>query len=258
MGPKQVIIVTGASSGVGAATARWLGKSGAAVALLGRSEDRLDSVSEDVKRLGGRALAISVDVSDATACRRAVNETMKKFNRIDALVNNAGIIQPIAAVSDADVDNWRRNIEVNLNGPFYMIHHALPEIRKQAGRVVNVSSGAANRVLANVSAYCAAKAALNHFTRVLAAEEPGITAVCVRPGVVDTPMQEVLRGNMPDGQAAYYAGLKDRGELEPPEVPGRAIAWLALTASREISGQFLDYDDASIDSPAREMFGEYF
>ena len=141
-----------------------------------------------------------------------------------------------------------------------MIQAAISSLRRQSGRIVNVSSGAANRVLENVSAYCAAKAALNHFTRVLAEEEPELTAVTVRPGVVDTDMQATIRKEglnaMPDQQLAYYRQLKTLGELEPAEIPGRSIAWLALHAPTEFSGQFFDYDDPRIAKPALKAFGE--
>ena len=185
---------------------------------------------------------------------------MDRFGRIDALVNNAGIIQPISSIAHTEPVTWRYNIEVNLMGPFYMIQAAIFSLRSQNGRVINVSSGAANRVIENASAYCAAKAALNHFTRVLADEEPELTAVTVRPGVVDTDMQATIRNQglnaMSEEQLAYYRQLKAHGTLEPPEVPGRSIAWLALHAPAEISGQFFDYDDPRIAKPAQRAFGK--
>ena len=255
-----VVIVTGASRGVGAATARWLAKAGAAVTLVARSEKMLEKVSEDVRRLGGNPLRIRANVADPVGCRKVVEMTLDKFAKIDALVNNAGIVQPIATIAQADPDSWRYNLEVNLLGPFYLIHNAVSELRKQKGRVVNVSSGAANLALETVSAYCTAKAALNHFTRVLAEEEPTLTAMTVRPGVVDTDMQSYIReagrNVMSDEQIDYYQNLKNSRVLEPPEVPARSIAWLALFAPREYSGRFLDYDDPAISRPAGEVFGE--
>jgi NAD(P)-dependent dehydrogenase (short-subunit alcohol dehydrogenase family) len=111
-----------------------------------------------------------------------------------------------------------------------------------------------------MSAYCTAKSALNHFNRVLAVEEPALTAVSVRPGVVDTAMQTDLRREgaktMPAEQAAYYRQLKDQGQLAPPETPARSIAWLALHAPRQFSGQFIDHDDPRISSRALAVFGE--
>ena len=167
--------------------------------------------------------------------------------------------EPLAPIADTHPEEWRRNIEVNLFAPFYLVRAAICELRRRDGRIVNVSSGAATMALESVSAYCTGKAALNHFTRVLAAEETDVTALTVRPGVVDTDMQGVLRNGaenaLPVEQIAYYRQLKERGELEPPEIPARAIAWLALYAPREFSGQFLDYDDPRISIPAVDVFG---
>ncbi len=260
MSENSVVIVSGASRGLGAAAARWLACAGSAVTLISRSEGALQGAAKEVKRLGGTPMAISADISDADACRAAVLKTLDRFGRLDALVNNAGIIEPIAPVASADAERWQYNIAVNLLGPFYLAREAIAELRKQKGRIVNVSSGAATRALEHVSAYCAAKAALNHFTRVLAAEEPQLTVMSMRPGVVDTRMQEAIRRDGPDvmtaDQMAYYQNLKLHGELEPPEVPGRSIAWLALHGPPEFSGQFLDYDDPRISRPAIELFGE--
>jgi NAD(P)-dependent dehydrogenase (short-subunit alcohol dehydrogenase family) len=260
MSEKPVVIVTGASRGLGAAVARWLAKSGAAVTLVARSEEKLVEVAADVGRLGGSSLVVKADVSDFHACRTAVETTRDHFGRIDSLVSNAGIVQPLAPIADTDPDDWRHSIEVNLFGSFYLVRAAISDLRRHKGRIVNVSSGAATTVIENASAYCTGKAALNHFTRVLAAEEKGLTALTVRPGVVDTGMQAVLRNEadnaLPTQQIAYYRQLKERGELEPPEVPARAIAWLALYAPREFSGKFLDYDDPRISRPALKVFGE--
>jgi NAD(P)-dependent dehydrogenase (short-subunit alcohol dehydrogenase family) len=257
---NPVVIVTGASRGLGAATARWLARAGAAVTLISRSEAALKSVAQEVRRLGGTALVFKADTSDADACQKAVAKTLERFERLDALVNNAGIVEPIAPLAQTDPERWQYNIAVNLLGPFYLTRAAISELRRQNGRIINVSSGAATTVIENVSAYCAAKAALNHFTRVVAAEEFGLTVLTLRPGVVDTYMQEIIRREGPNfmetEQHAYYQGLKERGELEPPEVPGRSIAWLALYAPHELSGDFLDYDDPRIARPALDFFGE--
>lgn len=255
-----VIIVTGASRGMGAAAARWLAGQGAAVVLLSRSESALQSVAEEVRARGGKPLVIGSDVASRAACQSAVAETVREFGRIDAVVNNAGILDPIARIADMHPHAWSYNIEVNLNGPFFLAQAALPELRKHGGRIVNVSSGAAEKAIQGWSAYCAAKAALTHFTRILAAEEPDITALSLRPGVVDTAMQEAIRKQgesiMDAGKHGYFQTLKAEGKLEPPEIPARAMAWLALHAPREWSGEFLDYDDPRIAGPAAEMFGE--
>ncbi len=256
---RPVIIITGASRGVGADTARWLAKRGAAVTLVARTASGLGRVAADVASLGGDALVISADVSSAEACRDIVAAAIERFGRLSALVNNAGILEPLEKIADSDPGAWRYNLEVNLMGPVFLSMAAVAELRHCKGRIVNVSSGAAEHVIAAAGAYCTAKAGLNHFTRVLAAEEPAVTAVAVRPGVVDTDMQATLRrqgpGKMPKEQAAYYLDLKSEGRLEPPAVPARAIAWLALHAPEKWSGAYMSYDDPQISVPALAVFG---
>ncbi|MGW8186240.1 MAG: SDR family NAD(P)-dependent oxidoreductase [Desulfobacterales bacterium] len=259
MKSKPVAIVTGASRGVGAAAARWLAGAGTAVTLIARSQKELRHEAEAIDRSGGDCIFVTGDVSDPSFCRSAVEKTLARFHRLDALVNNAGIVEPLARAAEASPADWHYNIEVNLLGPAYMSMAAIPELRGRGGRIVNVSSGAAYHVIAAASAYCAAKAALNQFSRVLAAEEPDLTVIAVRPGVVNTRMQELLRSEgsvkMPPEQADFYRDLKTAGRLEPPQVPARAIAWLALHAPREWSGDFMSYDDPQIAEPALATFG---
>ncbi len=260
MHAMPVVIVTGASRGLGAAVAYRLAGAGAALTLIARSRETMEAVAAGLPQNGGGPLVCRADVTDYGACRVAVDQTLERFGRLDALVNNAGIVQPVDRVARADPAGWRYCIEVNLIGPFNMARACLAALRSSRGRVVNVSSGAANLALESVSAYCAAKAGLNHFTRVLAAEEPAVTALAVRPGVVDTDMQAVIRQEgaraMAAEQVAYYRQLKTDGRLEPPAVPARAIAWLALHAPGEFSGQFVDYDDPRISRAVRDAFGE--
>jgi NAD(P)-dependent dehydrogenase (short-subunit alcohol dehydrogenase family) len=261
MSDNPTVIVTGASRGLGAAVALWLGKAGCTVVLMARSGEALKRVAKDVERLGGFPIPFSADVSDPDACRHVVEETIERFGRLDALVNNAAVLQPLAPVAQADPGDWRYNIEVNLLGPFYMARAAIPELKKQKGRIVNVSSGAATTPIESASAYCITKAALNYFTRLLAGEEPELTCVAVRPGVVDTEMQALIRregpDTMPPERADYFISLKAEGNLEPPLVPARSIAWLALHAPKDFSGEFMSYDDPVIRQPSRLVFGEH-
>lgn len=257
----HVVIITGASKGLGAAVARWLGQAGTRVVLVARSNDTLQECRRAIETSGGTALAFSMDVADAEACRAVVDNTLHRFGRIDGIVNNAGIVIPLAFIENADITSWQYCMEVNMLGPFYMTKFSLPALKKHRGRVINVSSGAANIPIKTASAYCASKAALTHFTAVLAAEEPRITAVAVRPGVVDTDMQAIMRGDGPYGvlpeTSAYYKDLQAQGMLEPPEIPARSIAWLVLNVPHEMTGTFRNYDDPDIKGPALHMFGPH-
>lgn len=250
MTDEKVIIVTGASQGLGAAVTHCLFGLGAIVVLVARSKENMENQVSSLPPNLNRALVVPTDITDPEACRHVVDVTMAQYGRIDGLVNNAGVVGPVATIENADLEQWRHNLSVNLFGAFYLIHYTLPALKARRGRIVNVSSGAAHHAIAAASAYCVAKAALNHLNQVLSVETPQVTAVAIRPGVVDTPMQSQIRregpGAMPADQVDYYQALKRRGQLEPPSVPARAIAWLALHAPESWSGRFVNYDDQEI------------
>jgi NAD(P)-dependent dehydrogenase (short-subunit alcohol dehydrogenase family) len=257
---KPVIILTGASRGIGADVARWLGKKGACLTLTARTEKLLRKVAQEAEEMGAQVLPLSVDIADRDVCRYTIRKSVEKFGHVNALVNNAGILEPIDPISEVNPHAWTYNLEVNLFAPLYMIQAAIPELRKTAGRVINISSGAAANAVEGWSAYCSAKAGLTHLTRVLALEEPGITAISVRPGVVDTAMQARIRSEGPDHMSqekvSFFTKLWKEGQLESSDVPARVIAWLALHAPGELSGEFLNYDDPLIAGPALSFFGE--
>ena len=150
------------------------------------------------------------------------------------------------SIADTDPAAWERNLAINLMAPIRLVQVALPHLRRTRGRVINVSSGAAVNPVVAWGAYCVAKAAINHFTRQLAAEEDQITAVALRPGVVDTAMQAKIRqegaDEMPPGDYQRFVRYHQEGELLPPELPGRALAVLALHAPLEWSGEFIPWD----------------
>ncbi len=259
MAPPAAVIVTGASRGIGAATVERLLRAGAHVAAVARTPiaDRPQAGGPDP--VPGRLHPIVADVATPSACARIVEETIDVFGRLNGLVNNAGILEPLARIADSDPDRWRHNLDVNLLGPFYLCRWAIPHLRRTDGRIVNVSSGAAVKAIQGWSAYCVAKAALTHFTRQLAVEEPAITSVALRPGVVDTAMQNLIRRNggqaMTADQSTYFQELKAKGKLLPADEPARAVAWLALSAPTALSGQFVDYDDPRLFTPDAEVFG---
>ena len=247
MSAPPVVIVTGASRGIGAAIVNRLRQAGVTVVAVARSSNAAESAKSTISPHDGRVHPVTADIADQAACADVVSETLGTFGRLDALVNNAGILAPVSRIADADPKAWQYNLAVNLLGPFYLSQAAIPYLRPVGGRIVNVSSGAAVKAIQGWSAYCVAKAALTHFTRQLAAEEPAVTSVALRPGVVDTAMQRLIRQAGPSvmtpDKSAYFQALKDRGELLAPEVPARAAAWLALSAPADLSGAFIDFDD---------------
>jgi NAD(P)-dependent dehydrogenase (short-subunit alcohol dehydrogenase family) len=225
---------------------------GANVIINARSEGDLSALAQEIKGAGGRAATVPGDVSRVETCQRLVAEAIKRFDRLDAVINNAGIIQPIAPIADADSGDWERNIIVNVLAPLYLVQVALTHLRESEGRVINVSSGAAVKTIPGWGAYCTAKAAVNHFTRLLAAEEPRITAISFRPGVVDTTMQAVIRRQgergMPPEEHARFVSYHQEGSLLPPELPARSLAFLALHAPKAWSGEFIQWDEDRVKS----------
>jgi NAD(P)-dependent dehydrogenase (short-subunit alcohol dehydrogenase family) len=246
----KTVIVTGASRGIGAAVARQLSGQGAAVVLSARSTADLEATAGDIRERGGRCLVVPGDIGDPETGLFLVKQTMAAFGRLDGLVNNAGMLEPIAPIAKADPAAWSRNLTVNLVGAMALTQAALPYLRPARGRLINVSSGASQSATAGWSAYSAAKAGLNRFTAVLAAEEPDVTALAVRPGVVDTEMQTLIRqegaGGMTPESHARFIRRHEQGELLPPDKPGLALAMLALHAPLEWSGRYLSWDDAEV------------
>lgn len=184
----KVAIVTGASSGLGRATAAALAGAGADVALLARSEEDLERVAAEVEAPGRRALALPVDLADEVQIEEAVSNVIKNFGRVDVLVNAAGTDAP-GAVEDLDVEGWDRTLDVNLRAPFLLSKAVFPHMREAgSGTIVNISSVAGKKGWAEASAYCASKFGLSGLTQALADEgrAHGIRACILYPGAMAT------------------------------------------------------------------------
>lgn len=251
--PAPVVIVTGASRGLGAATARILAELGARVVITARSEAPLETLAAEIRADGGDAVAIAGDIASEDTSQRLVRAAFDQFGRLDAVVNNAAILEPIERMADADADAWDRAFQVNVLAPLILVREALPHLRAVNGRVIHVSSGAAVKPKTGWGAYCVTKAALNHVNAMLAHEEPAITTIAVRPGVIDTEMQRIIRESgdvMTESEHTRFVNHYERGELQSPEVPGRAIALLALHASHAMSGEFIRTTDERIEALA--------
>ena len=239
----KVAVVTGASRGIGAAAARSLAQEGAAVALLARTEDACQALAEEIQRAGGRALAVGCDVAsgkDVAAATRAVREAL---GRVDILINNAGIVDPIGKLADCPPEEWIRNVEINLGGALRLLHALLPDLLAGDGTVVNVSSGAAHRPMEGWSAYCAGKAGLAMVTRSLHLEygAEGLRAFGFIPGVVDTEMQVQIRAS-----GINEVSRLPRESLASPERPARVITWLCGADASDLLGQEVSIRDEGV------------
>lgn len=190
------VIITGASRGIGAASARAMAAEGAKVLLTARSETEISQHAQAIRDAGGTAEHLAVDVADPAQVQAAVDMAVAEFGGLDILIANAGIVEPIAQLDIADAQAWGALIDVNVKGVFYGIHAALPVMKAHGGgTIITIGSGAATSALEGWSAYCTSKAAVHHLNRVLHKEEAqnGIRALVLSPGTVATDMQVAIR-----------------------------------------------------------------
>jgi meso-butanediol dehydrogenase / (S,S)-butanediol dehydrogenase / diacetyl reductase len=241
MGAMQdkVALVTGASSGLGAETARLLSRQGATVFGLGRDSGRLGDVFAELER-GAYA---SVDIASAQACRDAVERCVREFGGLDVLVNIAGRHQMRRTESMTD-DDWAEDLAVNLNGPFYLCRAALPHLLERGGSIVNVSSIAGVEGQAYSAGYCAAKHGLIGLTRALAVEYTAdrlrVNAVC--PGGMLTPQIEQFSAPDNANFDLIMRTASPRGFMQPLDV-ANVIAFLASDAAAAIHGAVYRVDN---------------
>lgn len=226
----QVAIVTGASEGIGRATAIALGRQEAATVLVGRRLANLNDVSEEISRSGGRAMAIAADVTDSSQVARALGRALESFGRIDLLVNNVGggLRKPFIDTSDAE---WAKLVADNLTATVYCCRAVIPIMRgRRGGLIVNVASRAGRIGEPGFAAYCAVKHGVVGLTRALAAEEGpnGIRVNAICPGPVATGR---MRRALPGVDVSQW--------LTPEEV-AESILFLASGPARTMQGQALD------------------
>lgn len=205
-------IVTGATSGIGYATATALAAQGIAVALLGRRRDRLNSLALEIEKAGGVALPVPCDITDRAQADAAVSDVMRRFGRVDVLVNNAGLML-LGPVAGAEVEDWERMIAVNQKGLLYMTNAALPhllETVKKSGRgvtdIVNISSIAGRVAWANYGVYNMTKFGVNGFTEALRQEitKKHVRVGVLEPGGVATELGSHNEGAMREQIDAFY------------------------------------------------------
>lgn len=252
------ILISGASRGLGAEAAVAAAKLGANLILTARSESGLKATAA---RIAEQDSDIEVschpgDLSDGKFCCELVAR-IKEMGRLDAVILNAARVEPIGPVEHTDEEEWLQCVTLNLGAPFRLAKNLLPILTESQGRLITIGTGAATQPIASWSAYCASKAALLMLMRVIAAEKPEVTAFSFMPGVVNTAMQQTIRDRrslMPAQLAEYFSQLHQTGQLEPPEVPGRALAWCALNAPKEWSGSEVLYSDPALVEKVRSAF----
>ncbi|MEV5555326.1 SDR family oxidoreductase [Nonomuraea wenchangensis] len=231
----RVAVVTGASSGIGEATAEHLAELGAHVVVLARRAERLDALVARVTRAGGRALALAADVTDEAAVRAAAERVANELGGADLLFNNAGVMLP-APVEELATDQWRHQIDLNITGLMNVIGAFVPQLVKTAAErgvadLVNTSSIAAQNIFPNFAVYAATKAYVTHLSRHLRTElgPKNVRVSAVEPGIVGTELQDHVTD---EGALAWLEGSKQAMEWLTPQDVARAIGFLASLPPR--------------------------
>lgn len=191
---NKIIVITGASSGLGAEAARYLAEQGATVVLGARRTDRIKALADDIEAKGGKALAVETDVTDRASVQNLVDTAVQTYGRIDVLLNNAGVM-PLSPLEKLRVDEWDLMIDVNIKGVLYGIAAALPHMKaRKSGHIINVSSVAGHRVLENSAVYSATKFAVRALSEGLRAEvKPyNLRTTVISPGAVQSELLDSI------------------------------------------------------------------
>ena len=237
----KTVLITGASRGIGAEAARVFAAAGANVSLLARSQDEIANLAGEI---GPRAIAVPCNVARYTEVSSAVETTVQAFGGLDVMINNAGVIEPISRLADADPDKWAQVIDINLKGVFNGMRAALPVMKRAGGgSILTISSGAAHSPIEAWSHYCASKAAVHMLTRCVDEEEAanGIRAIGLSPGTVATTMQREIKAS----------GINPVSKLNwedhvPADWPARALLWMCSAEADGYIGKEISLRDEAI------------
>lgn len=237
----HVVAITGASRGIGAATAEVFAKAGAKVALLARTTGEIQALAD---KIGDAAIAVPCDVSSFAQMTDAMAQISEHFGPVSILINNAGVIEPISHLIDVDPAQWAKAIEINLTGVFNGMRAALPAMKAAGqGTIITVSSGAAHGAIEGWSHYCSSKAGAAMLTRCAHLENAdwGARIMGLSPGTVATKMQRDIKAS----------GINPVSQLEwdvhvPPEWPARTLLWMCTQAADAWKGEEISLRDETI------------
>ncbi|CAA0097856.1 putative oxidoreductase [Starkeya nomas] len=217
MALEKVVLITGASSGIGAGIARELGKAGARLALGARRTERLDALAREI---GGEVLVRRLDVTDRADVAGFADAARERFGRVDVIVNNAGVM-PLSLMTSLKVEEWDRMIDVNIKGVLYGIAAVLPEMTQRgSGHVVNIASIGALQVSPTAAVYCATKYAVRALSDGLRQENRHIRVTCIHPGVVESELADTITDPV-----AAEAMKSFRAIALQPDAIGRAVRY---------------------------------
>ena len=237
------ILITGAGRGIGRAIALECASQGGNIILLARTHSELRSTAAEISRFGGSSLIFVCDISSSSKVNKAVSSANKEFGEIDVLVNNAGIQPPIGPFSEADIREWKGNIEINLFGTANVISAVLPDmIAQKKGKIINLSGGGSTSARPNFSAYAISKTAIVRFTEILAVEllESHIDVNAISPGAVNTNMlEEVLHAGELAGKEAGEAKRRKESGGDDPKLAAELVCFLASDESDGITGKLI-------------------
>ncbi len=242
---NKVVLVTGATSGIGHAVAVRFAEASARIVALGRNQDALREVEDAVENAGGEALTLTIDVTNSDESQRAIDETINKFGGLDVLVNAAGHISA-GSIENTELAPWDAMMNVNLRAVFQLMQMAAPHLIKTKGNIVNVSSVTGLRSFPGVLAYCVSKAGVDQLTRCAALElaPKGVRVNAVNPGVVVTEIHK--RGGM--SKADYEKFLEHSktthplGRVGDPKEIAELIFYLASEKASWITGATYQID----------------
>ena len=241
---NKVIIVTGGSGGIGRSVATFFAEEGAKVIVVARNAVEIKKTVREIGNRGGKIFGIKTDVSKKRDVKKTVSQVLKKFKTVDVLVNCAGVQKPIGPFAETKLEEWKKNVEINLLGTVTFCHEVLPVMMKRKkGKIINFSGGGATSSRPNFSAYAVAKTGVVRFTEILAEEvrHYNIQVNAVAPGAVNTRMlAEVLKAGRRAGSKEFdEATERQKKGGTPPELAAKLVLFLASPKSDGLTGRLI-------------------